>query len=63
MVSKAYHEYREADFKGEWERMRESITPQALLPLEWDKQKPKTEFASKEENKMRLERRLKKGSQ
>ena len=70
-VSKVYHEYREADFKGEWERMRmlaaitiqphvkKKITPQALLPFEWDKQKPKTEFVSKEEDKKRLERRMK----
>ena len=31
------------------------ITPQVLLPFEWDKQKPKTEFVSKEEDKNRLE--------
>lgn len=36
--------------------VKKKITPQALLPFEWDKQKPKTEFVSKEEDKNRLER-------
>ena len=39
--------------------MYKPITPQVLLPFEWDKQKPKTEFVSKEEDKNRLERRMK----
>lgn len=67
-VSKAYQEYREAEYRGEWERMRllatitiqphvkKKMTPQALLPFEWDRQKPKAEFVSKEEDKKRLER-------
>ena len=55
-VSKAYQEYREAEYRGQWERMRllatitiqphvkKKMTPQALLPFEWDRQKPKAEF-------------------
>lgn len=70
-VSKAYQEYREAEYRGEWERMRllatitiqphvkKKMTPQALLPFEWDRQKPKAEFVSKDEDKKRLERRMK----
>lgn len=38
------------------EVVKKKMTPQALLPFEWDKQKPKTEFVSKEEDKKRLER-------
>lgn len=36
--------------------VKKKMTPQALLPFEWDRQKPKTEFVSKEEDKKRLRR-------
>ena len=36
--------------------VKKKMTPQALLPFEWDRQKPKAEFVSKEEDKKRLER-------
>lgn len=39
--------------------VKKKMTPQALLPFEWDRQKPKVEFVSKEEDKKRLERRMK----
>lgn len=39
--------------------VKKKMTPQALLPFEWDRQKPKAEFVSKEEDKKRLERRMK----
>lgn len=65
---KAYSAQREADSKGEWERMRllatitiqphvkGKITPQKLLPLPWEKEpKPKTKIVSREEDKARFE--------
>lgn len=36
--------------------VKKKMTPQALLPFEWDRQKPKAEFVSKEEDQKRLER-------
>lgn len=39
--------------------VKKKMTPQALLPFEWDRQKPKAEFVSKDEDKKRLERRMK----
>lgn len=56
-IVKSYAEQRDADIRGEWERMRllatiavqphlakgKSITPEKLLPLPWDSRKKKAE--------------------
>ena len=68
-VSKAFAEQREAESRGDWERMRllatitvqpyvkGRLTPQKLLPLPWEKQMPKKgqKPVSKEESKARFE--------
>lgn len=38
---------------------QKEMAPQALLQFEWDRQKLKAEFVSKEVDKKRLERRIK----
>ena len=71
-VCHAHRGHRQAAYRDGWERTRllaticvqphtrKKITPQALLPFEWDKQKPKGKILAKEEDKKRLERLVRK---
>ena len=70
-ICRACHSSRESVYREDWERIRllaaitiqphlkKKITPQALIPDTWDKQKPKGKPLTKEEDRMRLERLMK----